>query len=95
MTSYRISPDVTWVDSVDCGREDSTVWIARLDTAELFELRDTGWLIWVLIADGFDTVERILAEIETLETHVDFGEVGLEGFLSGLVEQGLLESVQH
>jgi|GEM_PF-3554686 len=87
---YALAPDVAWVDGTDGGRQESIVWIARLDTAELFELRDAGWLVWVLIADGIGDPDRIVAEVTELGATIDFGEQGLQGFLDGLEQRGMI-----
>lgn len=87
---YTISPDVAWVDGADGGREESVVWIARLDTEELYELRDAGWLVWVLIAEGIGDPDRIMAEVSDLGASIDFGDRGLQGFLDGLEERGIV-----
>ena len=88
--SYVVAPDVAWVDGTDGGRQESTVWIARLDTAELFELCDAGWLVWVLIAEGVGDPDGIAAEAAELGATIDFGEQGLQGFLDGLEERGMV-----
>lgn len=87
---YAIAPEIAWVDGADGGREESAVWIARLDTEELYELRDAAWLVWVLIADGIGTVESIRAEVAELGATIDFGEQGLQGFLDGLERRDLV-----
>jgi hypothetical protein len=88
--SYRISPDVAWVDAEDGGRSEHVVWITRLDTAELFELAGAAWLVWSLLTDGFTDAAAIRREIDELEMTVDFGEGGLDGFLSALEAQELI-----
>jgi len=87
---YSCSPDVAWVDGTDGGRPESTVWIARLDTAELYELREAGWLVWVLIAEGIGDPDRIAKEAADLGAAIDFGEHGLQGFLDGLERRGMI-----
>lgn len=88
---YRISPELAWVDAEDGGRHDHVVWIARLDTAELFELAGSAWLVWSLLTDGFTDASAIEHEIDELEMTVDFGEGGLDAFLVALEAQGLIE----
>ncbi|WP_295033624.1 hypothetical protein [Microbacterium sp. MMO-23] len=87
---YAIAPEIAWVDGADGGREESAAWIARLDNAELYELRDAAWLVWVLIADGICTVDSIRAEVADLHATIDFGEQGLQGFLDDLEQRGLV-----
>ncbi|QMU97374.1 hypothetical protein FVO59_09220 [Microbacterium esteraromaticum] len=91
--SYAIREDVAWVDAADGGRTDNAVWISRLDTGELFELRNAGWLVWSMLADGIGDAEAMAAEIHALEITVDFGDEGLDGFLSALEAQGLVTAV--
>ncbi|MBS1905465.1 MAG: hypothetical protein JST33_02625 [Actinobacteria bacterium] len=87
---YAIAPQIAWVDGADGGREESAVWIARLDTAELYELRDAAWLVWVLIADGVSTVDSIRAEVAELGATIDFGDQGLQGFLDDLEDREMI-----
>lgn len=87
---YRIGPDVAWVDAEDGGRSDHVVWVTRLDTAELFELSGSAWLVWSLMTDGFTDVVTIQREIDELEVTIDFGEGGLDGFLSALEARELI-----
>ncbi|REJ08061.1 hypothetical protein DY023_02000 [Microbacterium bovistercoris] len=87
---YAIAPEVAWVDGTDGGRAQSIAYIARLDTAQLFELKDAAWLIWVLLDEGIDTADALRTEVDTLDAVVDFGPDGIEGFLSALEQTGLL-----
>lgn len=88
--AYVIATDVAWVDSVDGGRNDPIVWIARLSDSSLFALERTAWLVWSLLAEGYSTADAIRAEITTLQMTTDFGADGLDGFLAQLADQRLI-----
>ncbi|MBO0981005.1 nucleotidyltransferase family protein [Microbacterium sp. SD291] len=87
---YIIAPDVAWLDATDAGRAEPLAWTARLDTAELNQLPQASWMVWMLVADGIGTLAGIRAEISALEASIDFGEEGLDGFLARLETNGLI-----
>ena len=97
MTAYRVAPHVAWVEGQDGGSEENVAWVSHLPSGRQFELTDTGWLIWVLVADGFG--EAISLRTELARVHADAGHddpdalpdvPALVAFLEDLERDGLL-----
>lgn len=90
---YRTRPGLTWVEAQEGGRAERVVWIADVATAERVELADSGWLVWVLIADGATDAAEICSAAAEIGADDAFAGFDLSSFLESLVARGLLEHI--
>ena len=90
---YRTRPGLTWVEAQEGGRAERVVWIADVATAERVELAGSGWLVWVLVADGATDPAAIRSAAAEIGADNAFDGFDLSSFLESLVTRGLLEHI--